>query len=335
MRVCQLSLLCLIIAGCAKSGGSSPLPPTGYAAGGSAPAIAQPKEETVFSFNYYDGGTPWCTLLAVNGELYGTTAIGGTEGGGTIFKMTRSGQESTLANLSDDFGTSVAGLITLHGWLYGTASALYGSRGGQAFKIGKSGQTGWFSEIGRVPQGRMVALNGVLYGTTYGGGAYSDGTVFAITTSGQPRALYTFKGSPDGNNPISDLVVLNGKLYGTTTNGGSRGGSGTVFEVDTSGNERVVYSFSSDGKDGVQPQGALAVANGKIYGATPFGGRGQFGGTVFEVTVGGRERVLHRFNCETGACGPSGGVIAENGVLYGTTAASAQQVQVMVARSSS
>ena len=106
---------------------------------------------------------------------------------------------------------------------------------------------------GQSPQGRLAALNGTLYGTTFWGGTTCGGkcgTVFAITTSGQERVLYSFKGPPtDGNNPISDLVAFNGKLYGTTTGGGSRvGGSGTVFEVDPSGNERVVYSFNGNGE---------------------------------------------------------------------------------------
>jgi uncharacterized repeat protein (TIGR03803 family) len=342
VRIYRLLFLALVIAGCGKSEGSPPLPAVGYNAGGQAPPIEQgfkygaardetayAKEKVVFSFNGSDGFTPWCTLLAINGELYGTTAGGGTSNGGTIFKVSKSGQEVTLQDLAYGNGQPLAGLVGLHGWLYGTTSGLYGGYW-QAFEIGKSGQAGWFDEFGPgngngvSPRGRLVAMNGTLYGTTFEGGvntcgAISCGTVFAITTSGQERVLYSFKGSPDGNNPISDLVVYNGKLYGTTSGGGSGGGSGIVFEIDTSGNERVVYSFRSEDKDGSEPQGALAAANGKIYGATPFGGHGHFGGTVFEVSLAGREQILHQFNCATGGCAPSGGVIAENGVLYGTT----------------
>lgn len=332
-----LWLSCLVLAGCAKGGGSSLVPPAQNAAAGALPLIGQrfdrahtrdvranAKEEVIFSFDYYDGFTPWCTLLAIKGELYGTTAGGGSSYySGTVFKVSKSGYEVTLRDLPYDFGTPMAGLISLHDWLYGTASR------GVAFQVGTSGQAGWSYKVSGSPRGRLTALNGVLYGTAYAGGGNSDGSVFAITTSGQGRILYSFKGAPDGNEPISDLVALNGKLYGTTAYGGSRGGTtcqggcGTVFEVDTSGKERVVYSFSG-GKDGIEPQGALAVSNGKIYGTTLYGGRGYVGGTVFEVSVPGRERILHRFNCGTGECAPEGGVIAGNGVLYGMTSAGAR-----------
>jgi uncharacterized repeat protein (TIGR03803 family) len=335
VRLRYFVLSCLVLAACAKGGGSSLIPP-GQNTDGPLPLIAQrfdraltgdvranTKEKIIFSFDYYDGFTPWCTLLAVNGELYGTTAGGGSSYySGTVFKVSKSGYEVTLRDLPYDFGTPMAGLISLQGWLYGTAS------GGVAFQIGTSGQAGWSYKVSGSPRGRLIALNGVLYGTAYAGGGNSDGSVFAITTSGQGRILYNFKGAPDGNEPISDLVALNGKLYGTTAYGGRSGGTscpggcGTVFEIDASGKERVVYSFSG-GKDGIEPQGALAVSNGKIYGTTLFGGRGYAGGTVFEVTAAGHERILHRFDCGTGACAPEGGVIAEKGVLYGMTSGGA------------
>ena len=169
---------------------------------------ANAEEEVIFSFDYYDGFTPWCTLLAIKGELYGTTAGGGSSYySGTVFKVSKSGYEVTLRDLPYDFGTPMAGLISLHDWLYGTASR----RG--AFQVGTSGQAGWSYKVSGSPRGRLTALNGVLYGTAYAGGGNSDGSVFAITTSGQGRILYSFKGAPDGNEPISDLVALNGKLH--------------------------------------------------------------------------------------------------------------------------
>ena len=57
-----------------------------------------------------------------------------------------------------------------------------------------------------------------LYGTTLGGGANDKGTVFEVTTSGQERVLYAFKGgTADGDNPRGGLVAFNGALYGATS----------------------------------------------------------------------------------------------------------------------
>jgi uncharacterized repeat protein (TIGR03803 family) len=96
----------------------------------------------------------------------------------------------------------------------------------------------------------LVAVNGVLYGTTVAGGGGCPqeggcGTVFAVTTSGQERVIYHFKGGSDGYAPVGSLTWLDGRLYGTTFSGGITKqcpqspyatGCGTVFSVDTSGN---------------------------------------------------------------------------------------------------
>lgn len=72
-----------------------------------------------------------------------------------------------------------------------------------------------------------------------------------------------------------------GNLYGTTYQGGSFG-HGTVFEVDTFGNETVVHNFG-DTPDGEFPFAGLVMdKKGNLYGTTQFGG--DFGyGTVFEL----------------------------------------------------
>jgi uncharacterized repeat protein (TIGR03803 family) len=82
--------------------------------------------------------------------------------------------------------------------------------------------------------------------------------------------LYKFKGGTDGDTPIG-LIELNGSLYGITSSGGTPENAGTVFEVSTSGTERVVYNFKGDTEDGAVP-GSLITANGVLYGVTGFGG---------------------------------------------------------------
>ena len=76
-----------------------------------------------------NGVFPWGELTkGSDGNLYGTTAGGGSEDFGTIFKMTQSGELSTLVNFSWDARnvgfTPVAGLVEgTHGDFYGTASS--------------------------------------------------------------------------------------------------------------------------------------------------------------------------------------------------------------------
>src|SRR5208337_3660269 len=92
---------------------------------------------------------------------------------------------------------------------------------------------------------------GNLYGTTLGGGAYGRGTVFKVDTAGTETVLYSFCSVPgclDGWGPEATLVLdAQGNLYGTTGAGGTGcngSGCGTVFEVDNSGTETVLYSFT-------------------------------------------------------------------------------------------
>src|SRR5260370_25945530 len=93
-----------------------------------------------------------------------------------------------------------------------------------------NGSNGANPQFGALVQGR----NGILYGTTFYGGAYNQGTVFELTTSGELTTIYNFcarKACKDGANPESGLVLgPNGNLYGTT-NGGGTYGAGTVFEI--------------------------------------------------------------------------------------------------------
>jgi len=71
---------------------------------------------------------------------------------------------------------------------------------------------------------------GNLYGTTYYGGAFGNGVVFKLDTTGVETVLHTFTGKADGSNPAGPLVRDKaGNLYGTTT--GFSSGSGTVFKI--------------------------------------------------------------------------------------------------------
>jgi uncharacterized repeat protein (TIGR03803 family) len=170
---------------------------------------------------------------------------------------------------------------------------------------------------GFYPVARLIAVNGVLYGTTPFGGTAGRGTVFSVTTAGKERVVYNFLGGPDGSYPLANLVVANGVLYGTTQNGGTYA-KGTVFSVTTNGVERVLYSFGNK-KDGAAPSAGLIVVKGLLYGTTPAGGT-KNKGVAYSVTTAGTERVLYNFGTQKkDGSQPQASLTNLSGTLYGTT----------------
>jgi uncharacterized repeat protein (TIGR03803 family) len=143
--------------------------------------------------------------------------------------------------------------------------------------------------------------------------------VFRITTAGTFTVLHIFgKKSPDGASPEAALLDAYGTLYGTTS-GGGKYGRGTVFSISTAGNEKVLYSFGTNGgSDGSQPSSALIDVQGTLYGTTVRGGSHGNVGTVFSMALDGTENVIHNFN-GSGGNQPVAGLKNIEGVLYGTT----------------
>jgi uncharacterized repeat protein (TIGR03803 family) len=168
---------------------------------------------------------------------------------------------------------------------------------------------------GRDPIGPVTNVNGIFYGTTYGGGASDEGTVFSFSTSGKHRVVYSFKKPPDGTNPTG-LVNVKGTLYGTNSLGGYDE-AGAVFAINTSGKERIVYSFKGGTTDGSYPNG-LIVVNGILYGTTLSGGDNSKG-TVFAVRTSGVERTLYNFKGSSDGAYPYANLIDVKGTLYGST----------------
>jgi uncharacterized repeat protein (TIGR03803 family) len=172
---------------------------------------------------------------------------------------------------------------------------------------------------------------GNLYGTTSGGGANRyGGTVFKVDSAGGETVLYSFcsaSGCTDGWDPVAPLIQdASGNLYGTTIGGGANNG-GTAFELDSEGQETVLYSFCSfkNCRDGSGPSaGLIQDVAGSFYGTTGGGGAKKGSGTVFKIDSTRRETVLYTFCPEGDACadglGSFGGLIQDAvGDLYGTT----------------
>jgi uncharacterized repeat protein (TIGR03803 family) len=84
---------------------------------------------------------------------------------------------------------------------------------------------------GEIPVGGVVLdAKGNLYGTTEGGGASGDGTIYKLSKTGKETILHSFAGS-DGEYPFDSVVRgANGNLYGTAAYGGS-GSYGVVWKL--------------------------------------------------------------------------------------------------------
>jgi uncharacterized repeat protein (TIGR03803 family) len=175
--------------------------------------------------------------------------------------------------------------------------------------------------------GVVLDAKGNLYGTTFYDGAFASGTVFKMSAGGKEKVLYSFTGiGGDGAFPEYGTLVRDssGNLYGTTFGGGINNqfcffACGTVFKVDASGNETVLYSFTGSGGDGYEPwAGLVRDPAGNLYGTTFYGGA--YGvGTVFTIDPTGKETVLHSFDGSDGGY-PWAGLIRDvKGNLYGTT----------------
>jgi len=202
-------------------------------------------QTTLVAFDGNNGAYPSPILVqGSDGNFYGTTENGGTNGGnGTVFKLSPAGQLTTLYAFSglNDGGIPVAGLVAgVDGNFYGT-TYLGGTNGsGTVFKITPGGAltTLWSftgGNDGAEPWGGLVqALDGNLYGTTQIGGVYGAGTLFQISPGGNFATLVQFDGFI-GSEPTGNLVQgTDGNLYGTTQTGGSSD-VGTVFRLSING----------------------------------------------------------------------------------------------------
>jgi uncharacterized repeat protein (TIGR03803 family) len=302
---------------------------------------------TIYSFagGKTDGATPVAALIRDSaGNLYGTTQFGGNPGYGTVFKISSTGQETILHsfNGTTDEATPVTALVRDGaGNLYGTTSAGYGTgcRCGTIFKLTAAGKftvlhtfVGEPSD-GAMPEGDMIGdSDGNLYGTTYGGGAHNYGSVYKLAKNGTFTILYSFNFGvgDDGARPESGLIRDSaGNLYGTTLYGGYFGntcggfGCGTVFKVDPSGNETVLYTFMGN-PDGAYPKAGLVMdASGNLYGTTSKGGtvtETDDQGTIFRLSSTGAETVLHNFGIGTDGFDPIAGLTLGTGAAYYGTA---------------
>ncbi len=241
------------------------------------------------------GALPYGSLVEdANGNLYGTTAWGGVatcNECGTVFKVRATGGTDTILHKFTGRGDGTlvyAGVIRdAAGNLFGTTYYGGAYNLGTVFKVDSTGKESVLHSFnsggdGETPAAPLVADGAYLYGTTQGGGTYDGGTVFKVDKSGNETVLHSFGATTDGREPQGPLVHdAAGNLYGTTYSGGAFG-YGTVFKIDTTGKETILYSFGG-GADGFGPNsGVIVDATGNLYGTTLEGGAFN-SGTIFKI----------------------------------------------------
>ena len=245
-----------------------------------------------FPANAGDGKIPQSSLLLDTGLLYGMTLIGGAQGFGTLFSMSRDG----------------TGYARLHSFW---DPAILND--------------------GASPHGALVADGSLLYGMTQGGDSSGCGTVFSIQSDGSDyKKLHNFCDPAvdhDGQEPWVAILVHNSMLYGTTRNGGTQN-SGIIFSMNPDGSGyKKLHDFGDPAiaDDGLMPFGSLISDGSKLYGMTPEGGSGQGGankkGTVYSVNPDGSGyTILHNFTgSATDGGSPNGDLTFVGNTLYGMT----------------
>ena len=270
-------------------------------------------------------------ILDTSGNLYGTTAIGGAYGNGTLFELSPNGDRTVWT------------LTTLYDFC-APGDPVCANGGGSAPGLTYAGAAGGLAWDGASP------LYGVVSGSTDAPGFAGGVVQFTPGTPWTGALLYGF--CQQGGNACTDGAIPNttpwldgsGNIFGTVESGGAAN-YGAVFEVSPGAgdtwSETGLHSFCSSGPplcaDGALPFGPVALdVQGNIYGTTIWGGlecqssalQGQTCGVLYKIVPAGAssvETVLHAFcgqdNCTDGAS-PLGRVAIDGrGRIFGTTQA--------------
>ena len=332
-------------------------------------------EQVIFSFNDQQDSKTGNNLEAGlvsgrDGSLYGTTVQGGTFGYGTAFKLTPKAGGGWTEEILHSFNFDSTGaqpvstlLVDHAGDLFGMAatggnfnSACPNVGCGLVFELIPGTDGKWTYKVlhkfsgpdGQNPASNLISdAAGNLYGTTFGGGASNNGTVFELALKAgvwSEKVLHSFTG-PDGAGPSTSVIFdSHGNIYGSTLTGGKQqcnmegmAGCGTIFELmpkKGGWTEKVLHNFALNGKDGFFPtSGVILDAAGNLYGTTPSNdylalcdNPGAVGcGVVFELIPNANgtwtEKILHSFTGPDGA-NPNGRLTFDKArnLYYGLTA---------------
>ena len=308
--------------------------------------------------------------VSVQGPSYGCKAV--VYGCGFVFKLTkrRTGWKETTLHVfkgGSDGAFPSGGLSLFNGTAYGVTRgagtgtcprAKYGC--GTVYKV--STQSGHYSNLhsfdgsteGNTPSGKLVAVNGKLFGVAEFGGpaeCYDNrgcGVLYSMTVDGSNyTVVHNFGGAKkaDGASPQTGLTSYREKLYGTTTAGGDErcqgavsNGCGTVFSTDISGRDyHVLFKFGpASSTTGQYPSSLQPSQTGTLLGTTMLGGDihpsncGYGCGTIFALEPSTRRfSVVHKFKSgfeydgnmpqDLTFLNGTSLTLTSTGVLYGTT----------------
>ena len=286
-----------------------------------------------------DGSYPVSGLTrGRDGYLYGTCALGGVFGGGTVFRLSLTGDYTNLYsfNAPPDGSTPYCRLVLGEdGFIYGTTEygGAYTDTGGTFFRIGSSGDyTNLFSfgsstNDGNRPNSLMQANDGYFYGMTLIGGTSNLGTIFRINRNGSNYSILHSFGTitNDGEWPYPATLVPgpDGFLYGCVANGGINY-YGTIFRLSTNGVYTNLYLFT-DLATGASPNGGLILgSDGNLYGSCGGGitnNRPGRGGIIYRLSPAGVYSNLYAFKGAPDGDGSYQLVQGLDGDFYGTTQA--------------
>jgi uncharacterized repeat protein (TIGR03803 family) len=280
---------------------------------------------SLVSFNGVNGQNPFQDLLrGRDGAFYGRCGGGN---GGMLFRVTASGVLTKLVAFGGTNGTGPNGPLVQgeDGSFYGTTFGGYPPNNvfGTVFRVAANGLLTTLASFVQTNGAHPLAGlgwddNGMLYGTTSGGGLNNHGTVFRVTTNGMLTRLASFVATT-GTSPYAGLVRgRDGAFYGTTSVNGGKYNYGSIIRVTTNGMLTTLAHFNRT--NGANPKYAnlMEGKDGAFYGTTEKGGQNGCG-VVFRVTTNGLLTALASFAHQAGV-NPYGPIIrATDGAFYGTT----------------
>jgi len=236
-----------------------------------------------------EGASPRSGLVVGrDGNLYGRTTWAGPGGGGTIFRVTPSGDFATIFSFN---GATTGGGGT-GGLVQASDGNLYGNTRTAVFRVTPAGQGTVLYHFDPSKDGAgagdalIQAADGNMYGLTEGPGA-----IFRISLDGKYQRVHLLNPAVEGFGPNTLVQTKDGNLWGSTTNTGPANGGGAVFTVTTAGT-LVQSTFLDVRQTGVNSLAPLIQASdGKLYGTTSSGGSTPDGkpatATVFVIDPGG------------------------------------------------